>query len=232
MDDFQDFDEDGKNGQLNYFQSKLNEYITDRLQVPPSSGQRKKLLYLSGVAEKGLRLCAERFARADGLLAEVCQPVGFIKVVKNATASVANLREQIRQYFAIVDVKAELYAYQRPEMYSLSESSRCSPAEQATERAANYILDQANRGLPELKHVMYLGAAEGFANDREVHVGDVFQRAILSDAVTTYAKARPNHAAIQQLLRDDNGLPQKPAIDRGRHRVVLLPHRQRNSPGH
>ena len=37
------------------------------------------------------------------------------------------------------------------------------------------------KGLPEIKHLMILSQNEGFVNKKNIHIGDIFQRAILAD---------------------------------------------------
>lgn len=203
MDDFQDFTSDGATGQLNYFQSKLTELLRDRGTAISNAAARKKEMYVTGIAEKGLAKAALHFAKAERYLEGVGSPIKFKKVIQSALANVARIREQIYQYFAIVSTKSILHDQYRADTYNEIEVRCNTQYPGATGIALAYILDQANRHFPEIKHLMFLGASEGFNNSTNVHVGDVFQRAMLLDALQTYAEASPPNESIQRLISDE-----------------------------
>jgi hypothetical protein len=54
--------------------------------------------------------------------------------------------------------------------------------------AIDYLIDEYNHGYTDLKHVMYLGKLDNFASQRRIHVGDIFQRALVADVYLELAQ--------------------------------------------
>ncbi|MTI86864.1 MAG: hypothetical protein FH748_02725 [Balneolaceae bacterium] len=63
----------------------------------------------------------------------------------------------------------------------------------------SYLINEWKKGYTELKHIMYLSEMEGFSNKEQIHIGDTFQRAIVTDVLCDIESGFPvNFSTIVQ----------------------------------
>lgn len=191
LDDFQDFDADGRSGQFNYVQHLLDErYRQELSRKTDDPVRRKKDMYLLGIASWVLTEAEDHLAAALRLVVSLKRPMLFQEVIQDNINTCRSTRAQIEAYLKIVAEKVRLHTLSSPKPLPIPDRWD-KPGAGVIETARRYclrqIVGQANRCFPEIKHLMYLGHAEGFDNDQEVHIGDTFQRALLLDCIMDYA---------------------------------------------
>lgn len=180
VDDVQDLIQDIKNNQYNWVYSQLHQYLegrnirTDNM----SYEQIKKNLYSSRLALDIYR-CAGRFYSKEIETSKETGAILWIDTINDVKQKNDQRISALRGFYKIIETKRKLYKkkYDEPVSEKQPQKSYLSPFEKGLE----YLLEQIRIGLPEIKHIMYLGKSEDFQNRSQIHIGDVFQRAIVCD---------------------------------------------------
>lgn len=203
-DDFQDFEEDAQSAQFNWVVyytwqllsgNKLKQTVESRDVV-----FLKKMMYINGVADKTLNLSLEYFDKASESLSALPVIPEFADILEDRKVETLNVLQQIKEYFAILhtqirldEVNLALYS-----MFPLLPTKE-SPINALLNKAFQVIIDDANTDFSDLKHIMYLGSQEGFDNASDIHIGDVFQRAILLEMLCDL-RDRTDHPGLQPII--------------------------------
>jgi len=193
-DDFQDFEEDTATGQFNwtvyYTQKELEREGRPSGQFDTHA--LKKMMYVKGVANGTLTTALQYFQKAERHINILSAPSEFSEILKDRTKEAENVIEQIKAYFSILNTRLELARVLKhnyiPFLLLPDEDNRFNTL---VNQSFSSLVNEANTDFSELKHVMYLGKNENFDNQTEIHVGDIFQRAILLDILCDLQEKTP-----------------------------------------
>jgi squalene-hopene/tetraprenyl-beta-curcumene cyclase len=185
LDDLQDIEEDMDHNQPNVVHSLiLKRTMNARIDNQPMSiAQLKKYLYLSGVA-------VELYKKVSRLYRNVRDNVSPLKlglwneILLGLESDTIGKIETIHGHFEIIKLRKQLgksIPVQQVNVLSLTEEDSSNELLKSAYPPLNYILTEWGLGFPELKHIMYLGKTEGFQGKKGIHIGDIFQRALVAD---------------------------------------------------
>lgn len=176
-DDVCDWKEDLRAGTPSLLLARL---LPEGPSAPPAAEDLPSLarrIYYEGHLQEVLAIAVEHL---DQALAS-CEPWPdlpwrqvILKVRQDCTTLDADVSRIAHDNLARLD--------HRPPMPALP-SAGTSPWSSLALDSLNQILREWRQGFGELRHLMHLGTREGFSSDREYHHGDVFQRALVADAL-------------------------------------------------
>lgn len=185
MDDIHDLKKDIRNSQLNYAIQCLRNYCLDN-QIDFQNRdpeQLHKFLYISGVASSLLELAISYFDRALACI----EPYGLVlwkKVIEDKNAEAQKILKEVNVYNKLVDLRVELrHSKQKHPNLDFTFHKNTTLWHKIANDALKNLLDEWQKDFGEVKHIMYLSKAEGFASDNEYHIGDVFQRALIAESL-------------------------------------------------
>lgn len=206
-DDFQDFEEDALDNQFNWAvfhtRQSLPNTHTDKLNLAADIPFLKKSMYINGVAVSTLNRSLEYFDKALHCLAFLPVAPDFSDILEGSKSETHNVLQQIREYFAILKTQITLSDVNiaKYPLFQLLPNNQ-SPVNSLLNKSFYAILNDANSDFSALKHIMFLGGYEGFDNSSEIHIGDIFQRAILLEILCDL-KERTNNPKIDQLIQSE-----------------------------
>lgn len=180
IDDLQDLEEDIKNNQFNwvYYQTisllKKENYDIDTLSIP----KIKKLTYLKGIAIS-IRKESLKQLQKSKQIAKKYNSDKWILVIEKQEKEITHAIDQIDGYMQLTATKIKLH--QQPQKNFLL--PKIPNNDIVIKKGLDYILSQWKQDYPELKHLMYLSTLDGFSGKSKVHIGDVFQRAMVTNSL-------------------------------------------------
>lgn len=180
IDDLQDLEEDLENKQFNwaYYQTitKLKEanYDIDKINI----SEIKKLIYLKGISTNIRKKALNQFKKSKQF-SEPHQTLGWITIIEKKEKEIKHAIDQIEGYLMLITTKIKLQK-QPQKNYLLPQISNNNTS---IKKGLNYILSEWKQGYSELKHLMYLSALDGFSGKSRIHIGDVFQRAMITNVL-------------------------------------------------
>jgi hypothetical protein len=188
-DDFQDFREDMINCQVNWSVLRMkNIFKEEGLNIENYSvDELKKHMYIRGVAIETLSQALMFYHKALKVISKIIlKPLLFEEVIQEKILETKRTMVAIEQYMLIYDKKIELSKVEKfnyPYFSFKNIAFINSEIAKTLEQMIASIMNDASKDFFETKHIMYLGTDEGFQNNGEIHVGDVFQRAIVLDII-------------------------------------------------
>jgi squalene-hopene/tetraprenyl-beta-curcumene cyclase len=183
IDDIQDIKEDLENDQFNWAYNKtlikLKEegQYQDRVEL----NTVKKFFYVKGIAIEVYEQALQNFNKAKKYAASHQVP-NWIKIIDKKKLETAHYIDKIEGFLIVEKVRQNL-ARQTSNLV-LDEAvlkSNLEKLEEQTGNAFSFVLNQWKKDYSEVKHIMYLSALDGFSGKEKVHIGDVFQRALIAD---------------------------------------------------
>jgi squalene-hopene/tetraprenyl-beta-curcumene cyclase len=186
LDDIDDFKRDFDKPQINIAYIKLTEYCNQQgINLPINDFKMlHKYLYVSGVASDLTALAIEYFAKAlvciEGLSLSF-----WAKSIADKKIEAEKIFREINIYNKLIDIRLAFRnsAERYPNFSIRLPETNQNLARGLANDALKTILDEWQKDFGEVKHVMYLGKDEGFASESEYHIGDVFQRALIAEAL-------------------------------------------------
>jgi squalene-hopene/tetraprenyl-beta-curcumene cyclase len=134
-------------------------------------------IYYEGHAHYVLKLAIEALDKA-GELASFKPNLDWRDVIDEKRRDCKALWDDFSR---IVSNNVERVRKQAPYDLQLPETN--DAWESLTWDALRFLIGQWRRGFGEARHIMYLSRKEGFSAEDECHYGDVFQRALIADAL-------------------------------------------------
>lgn len=180
LDDLQDLEEDIKENQFNWVYYQLQKWLANtNTQLPDQRiTTLKKHLYLSGLAQKIHQKALQHLKKAKRL-ALFTKAKLWAKVVSKVELETADRLDTLIGYFEILKTKRKLNIYKHNTRLNLKVI--VTPKSQVQVSALKFIIKNQKQGYGELQHIMYLSNLEGFSKRNQIHIGDIFQRAIITD---------------------------------------------------
>lgn len=134
-------------------------------------------LYYGGRARHVLELAVVSLDRADSLT------VGFPDLPWRNVAN--DLRKRCQSLLGDITriVGSNLRRVTRQPSFTLSLPTAQNTRQQVAHEALDFVIGQWRLGFGEARHIMCLSRVEGFSAEAEYHYGDVFQRALIADAL-------------------------------------------------
>ncbi|HDQ72458.1 MAG TPA: hypothetical protein ENN19_10220, partial [Chloroflexi bacterium] len=176
-DDLYDWKEDIQNGIPSLLLARvLNERsYEDDCETTQNSLARE--IYYGGHAEYVLQLALDSLDRADDLIAEIPDILW--------RRTIADLRHQCEELLCDVQriVQDNLQRVRDQPAFTLNLPPAQNPWQRLAWDALDFVVQQWRLGFGEARHIMYLTRQEGFSSDQAYHYGDVFQRALIADAL-------------------------------------------------
>lgn len=134
-------------------------------------------LYYGGRARHVLELALVSLERAD------CLTAGHPDLPWRGVAN--DLRKRCQLLLADITriVGSNLRRATRQPSFALALAPARNAHEELAGEALDYVVGQWRLGFGEARHIMCLSRVEGFSAEAEYHYGDVFQRALVADAL-------------------------------------------------
>jgi len=176
-DDLHDWKEDLQTGIPSLLLSRLLHERPTQEEWQKASDQLARELYYGGHAQYVLELALDSLDEADDLTADFPQLLW-----RRALA------EMRRQCEALLDdvgriVRRNLQRVREQPRFTLKLPPAQGRWQQLAWDALRLVVRQWQLGFGEARHIMHLTHAEGFSTSQEYHYGDVFQRALIADAM-------------------------------------------------
>lgn len=185
LDDIQDLEEDIKNAQVNYAVQNLKKYcisngIDFNLKEPE---HLNKLLYVSGVASNLFELAINYFDQASDWINHLNLSL-WKEVIEEKKAEAAKNLKEVNIYNKLVDLRVE-FRYSKPQQsdFQIDYPKNQTPWHNVANAALEDIVYEWQKDFGEVKHIMYLSEDEGFKNEQDYHIGDIFQRALIAESL-------------------------------------------------
>ena len=191
-DDIKDLKEDAENRQFNWAAQSIYQYLNhQKIDV----GQLKtfdinKLLYIEGIASQLIHDSLDHLEKAITISSTKAKH--WIQVVSCRMQKSEKDLQYINEYLAIVDKRFDIHVHSDSQEKSISVAFEEKVLGQYIATAAQYIFKEKSGGYKELQHIMYFNESEGFTCDEPVQVTDIFQRAIVTDALIDLYEVHPD----------------------------------------
>ena len=182
-DDITDFKEDFERGQFNYAIYELKKkidfdiYNNDKIIL-------NKLLFINGIGQEILTKSIAHFQKALSILLELKTKSKWLETVIEMKETVENDLDTTNGYLATINAKLDL---KRKRILSNIFINYTNIEDIKIKKGLDFIKLDFTQNYANLKHIMYLGQLEGFENDNQIHVSDIFQRALINDSLITIA---------------------------------------------
>jgi squalene-hopene/tetraprenyl-beta-curcumene cyclase len=150
-------------------------------------------IYYGGHAPHVLRLALESLDQADDLVAAM--PDLLWRCV------IGDLRRRCQALLRDMDriVHGNLQRVRQQPKFTLALPPAQSRWQQLAWQALRFIVQQWRLGFGEARHIMCLTQQEGFSAAQEYHYGDVFQQALIADALCDAERLLNGH--LQPIIR-------------------------------
>ena len=176
-DDLCDWKEDFVNG----VPSLLLSRVVDEL--PPADERQRwiphlaRKIYYQGYAVEILEQAISLLDEADGLVADIPE-LTWREVMAELRLQCVALRDDLER---IVAKNLKRAREQRP--FELGPSAPGGDFGETAWHALSFLIDQWRLGFGEAQHIAYMARALGYQGQTELPSGDIFQRALIADAL-------------------------------------------------
>ncbi len=182
-DDVKDYREDFKKGQFNWAIYEQRRGVKMGA-INEDIGQLHKLLFINGIGQEVLGKSISCFGKALQILDEY-NDSEWKGIVLETKEQIENYLEITRGYIQTLEKRVEI---KRRETSNHTFFNYRKTKETVLKKGLDFIKQSFLENYAELKHIMYLSKAEGFQNDEEIHISDVFQRALLNECLIGICK--------------------------------------------
>jgi squalene-hopene/tetraprenyl-beta-curcumene cyclase len=155
------------------------------LHEQPPEAEREALIkplareiYYGGHARYVLDMALDLLADADREAAVVDEQLAWREVIARLRAECSALRQDVERI-----VRGNVERAREQPAFELVLPAAEDPRRHLAEEALGFVVEQWRYGFGEARHIMHLTHAEGFSAASEYHFGDVFQRALIADAL-------------------------------------------------
>ncbi len=178
-DDLLDFKEDYQKNQFNWVYYLLKKSLSEEETKLPID-TKHKLLYIRGIAKNILSESISNFNKAYTIIEELNAQCEWLNIISDLQNKIHEFHNITKGYLLVLEKKIELNDAERTDDYFFDFQNVESLH---IKKGINFIYIDFLKNYAELKHIMFLGKNEGFKNEEEIHVSDVFQRALLNDCL-------------------------------------------------
>lgn len=183
-DDVKDFKEDFQKEQFNWatYEQRKEEYYEDYKDNPVTLN---KLLFLNGTGQKVMNTSIMYFQKAMGIISSLNIDSEWKAVIQEMKQTIDGYIDITTGYIKTIEEKIRIKENKLGEYTFLNYSE---VAVKEIKDGLHYIKGSFTQNYADLKHIMYLSTSEGFENKEDIHVSDVFQRAMLNDCLIDVCK--------------------------------------------
>lgn len=196
-DDVKDFREDLEKGQFNWAVYQLKKRVDFKNM---EATILNKLLFIKGAGQEILKEAIENFQKALAITnrIESVSEGGWKHVIQETKRTIVEYLDITNGYIKTLEKRIEL----KKEQTQNSDFFNYSMVKNKVIKGGlDFIKHDFEENYSDLKHIMYLSEAEGFENSSQVHVTDIFQRALINDCLI---QVSDKHAIeISEFLRKE-----------------------------
>ncbi|MBE9089970.1 hypothetical protein IQ232_09315 [Microcystis aeruginosa LEGE 11464] len=180
LDDLGDWKEDLQTGIPSLLLSRLidkspHHYSQEQLEELPKKLNHK--IYYEGHANYVLELALKHLDQAEILKKELPELPWW-----NVTSKLRHQYQTLIQDIACI-VQKNLERAKKQPKFTLTPPLAASEWQQLSWDGLNFIIKQWQLGFGEARHIMVFAQEQGFSSSQEYQYGDVFQRALIADAL-------------------------------------------------
>jgi squalene-hopene/tetraprenyl-beta-curcumene cyclase len=180
LDDLRDWKEDLQTGIPSLLLSRLIDKSPHQYSQEELEELRKKLnhkIYYQGHANYVLELTLKYLDQAEILKEELPELLWW-----NVTSKLRHQCQTLIEDIAGI-VQKNLERVQKQPKFTLTPPPAASEWQQLSWDGLNFIIKQWQLGFGEARHIMVFAQEQGFSSSQEYQYGDVFQRALIADAL-------------------------------------------------
>lgn len=178
-DDVKDFSEDMNKGQFNWAISQLSECI-DFNSYNNDIPTLNKLLFIRGVGQNILNQSIDYFQKALEVIDTTNTESEWKDVLNDTKKTIEGYLDVTNGY--IKTIEKRIYLQNNGHGINRFIDYRSIKSD-TIRKGLEHIHSDYQRDFAELKHIMYLSKLEGFENSEQIHVSDIFQRALVADCL-------------------------------------------------
>ncbi len=178
-DDVKDFREDFEKGQFNWaiYEQRRAGYYED---FKADIDSLHKLLFIHGTAQKVMSTAISFFQIAVDILGSLKVESEWKGVIEEMKGTLANYLDITVGYVKTIEQRLKIKE-NTAGFYIFIDYAKLQRKE--VKLGLHYLKGCYLNNYSDLKHIMYLSDREGFENREDIHVTDVFQRAMLNDCL-------------------------------------------------
>ncbi len=180
LDDLRDWKEDLQTGIPSLLLSRLIDKSPHQYSQEELEELRKKLnhkIYYQGHANYVLELALKYLDQAEILKEELPELLWW-----NVTSKLRHQYQTLIEDVAGI-VQKNLERAKKQPKFTLTPPPAASEWQQLSWDGLNFIIKQWQLGFGEARHIMVFAQEQGFSSSQEYQYGDVFQRALIADAL-------------------------------------------------
>jgi len=205
IDDIQDLTEDYNNKQFNWAYNKTILKLKRKKVLNAESfdiNTIKKLFYLEGIAVDLYKKALQNFTQARIVISKY-EYINWSKLIEKKEFESKNYISKIQGFITIETAKKQLLNIEPNIKVSTTINDRIEKFnDKSIANSLKYLISEFEKGNNEMKHLIYLDEIDGFKNKTKLHIGDVFQRAILIDIYCDIIE-NLNFKEIQEILNQE-----------------------------
>lgn len=205
IDDIQDLVEDYNNKQFNWANNKTILKLKRKKVLNAENSDIntiKKLLYLEGIAIDLYKTALHNFTKARVVISKYDYN-NWTKIIQKKEFETKNYISKIQGFLIIETTKKELLRIEANNEISSNISERIDKfKDKSIVNSLKYLISEFEKGNIEMKHLMYLDKIDGFTNKTKIHIGDVFQKAILIEVYCDIIE-NLNFKEIQEIVNQE-----------------------------
>ncbi|KAF2514908.1 hypothetical protein [Flavobacterium foetidum] len=172
-DDIEDFIEDYTNKEFNFaVYTFINKNGTDFTDIK----DLKKIFYISNTATDLYNLALSYFEKALVAALDAGENT-WLKAISGKIKETKSAISSINDYLTIIKTKTSL----KENPIKINSFQYPFDKNSVVELGLNYLIKEWEKDYPEAKHIMVLSDYEGFKNETELHITDIFQRGIITN---------------------------------------------------
>ncbi len=184
IDDIQDLAEDYKNNQFNWAYHKTilklkrkKDFNLENIDIQTI----KKLFYLEGVTVDLYKKAIQNFTKAQAVISEY-NYTNWVKIIQKKEFETRNYISKIEGFLQIESTRKQLLNSEIITDVGFEIKNKINKTKNISiQKSLQFLVSEHEKGYNELKHLMYLDKIDGFNNKTKIHIGDVFQRAIITE---------------------------------------------------
>lgn len=178
-DDVTDFKEDFHKNQFNIAIYELGNVINFE-QYSNCFETLNKLLFIKNVGQKVLKKSLMYFEKAEDVLQKLKVKSLWGETIFQMKQTIKNYLDTTNGYLYVLQTKINL-SKQEQNKKDFFEYSHITDS--VIKRGIDSIKLDFTNNYTDLKHIMYLSNLDGFENKNNIHISDIFQRALVNDCL-------------------------------------------------
>jgi hypothetical protein len=184
-DDIKDFKEDYHKDQFNWaiYQQSKEDYYQD---YKGDVSVLNKLLFVNGTGQEVMAQAILYFKKAFEIIEILKVESEWKDVILEMKQTISNYLNITRGYVKSIHKRIEIKNNINDKLVFFDFQD---VKNEVIKNGLDYIKEAYLNNYSDLKHIMYLGNQEGFENKDDIHVSDIFQRAILNDCLIDITKS-------------------------------------------